>query len=152
MNRLKSIFTILLSFHLVLAMGGLSLYHHICSCSPEPKSSTSIIIEKNCCSSINDDSEICHASKDCNGSECNQCSCETEVKTLTVDKTILVDNIKIEINRNELLLNPVADFLQLTENDNSKILFSTENDESPPKQGKQIVILHQSLKIPPHTS
>ncbi len=152
MNRLKSIFTILLSFHLVLAMGGLSLYHHICSCSPEPKSSTSIIIEKNCCSSINDDFGICHASKDCNGSECNQCSCETEVKTLTVDKTILVDNIKIEINRNELLLNPVADFLQLTENDNSKILFSTENDESPPKQGKQIVILHQSLKIPPHTS
>jgi hypothetical protein len=133
-------------------MGGLSLYHHICSCSPEPKSSTSIIIEKNCCSSINDDFGNCHASKDCNGSECNQCSCETEVKTLTVDKTILVDNIKIEINRNELLLNPVADFLQLTENDNSKILFSTENDESPPKQGKQIVILHQSLKIPPHTS
>jgi hypothetical protein len=150
MKTIKSILTILLSGYLILSMGGFSVFHHLCNCSIEENNNTSIFFEQSCCSSDVSEPIGCHFNTDqntCGDVDCDSCNCETEVEVLTVNESLTVEN-----NR---LSNPIvilSTLLGLAYEDESTDLTAdltnTDNALLPPKPGKSIIILHQSLKIP----
>jgi len=156
MKYVKNIATAALSTYLILAMGGLGIFHHLCKCSPESKSKTSIIVEQSCCSQTNSSSESCHSTAEantCGDDECNKCNCETEVEVLTIDETVIAESIRINpslSNQVLVVLFAIHTQLEITE----KLVSSANNidDQAPPKSGKEINIFFQSLKIPHHIS
>ncbi len=156
MKYVKHIATIVLSLYLILAMSGLGIFHHLCSCSLDSKSKTSLIVEQNCCSQTNSLNEICHSAAEantCGADECNDCNCETEVEVLTIDETLIAESIRINpdlSNHVMVVLFAIHSQLEITEK-----LASSGNPidtKAPPKSGKEINIFFQSLKIPHHIS
>lgn len=156
MKYVKHIATVVLSMYLILAMGGLGIFHHLCKCSPESKSKTSLIVEQSCCSQANSSSESCHSSAEtitCSDDECNNCKCETEIEVLTIDETLIAESIRINpsfSNHVMVVLFALHSQLETTE----KLVSScyTIDDPAPPKSGKEIHIFSQSLKIPQQIS
>ncbi len=150
MIRTKSILTILLSGYLILAMGGLSVFHHLCGCSIEEKNSTSIFLEQSCCSSDISEPIVCHSNTDqntCGDDDCESCNCETEVEVLTVNESLTVETNRLTTPSIYIIniFSAVQD-IDYSEID-SKSLISFK-DLSPPRPGKSIVIFNQCLKIP----
>jgi len=150
MKLLKHISTIVLSFYLILTMGGLSIFHHMCSCNSSV--TTSVLVESSCCSNNNHESLACHSESEhnsCSDSSCNDCNCETEVEYLSISETLTVDHYRITPS-SFTFLSALKSFLAInstetTDRVNNPVFFE---DTSPPLSGKYIVILHQSLKIP----
>jgi hypothetical protein len=154
MKFAKHISTILLSFYLILAMGGLSIFHHMCSCSSSITSS--ILVENSCCSSKIVEPLSCHADAEhnsCSDGSCDDCNCETEIEILSLNETITVDQYRItesSISYSSAIKSFVSFNALNTDKEESPrgYLFDT----SPPLTGQFIVILFQSLKIPSHIS
>lgn len=150
MIRAKSILTILLSGYLILAMGGLSVFHHLCNCSLEEKNNTSIFLEQSCCSSDISEPIVCHSNNNqntCGDKDCDNTNCETEVELLTVNESITVETNRLTTPSIYLINTFSADQdIDYSEID-SKSLISFK-DLSPPRPGKSIVIFNQCLKIP----
>jgi hypothetical protein len=152
MIKTKSILTILLSGYLILAMGGLSVFHHLCGCNSEIKENSSVFIEHSCCSSSNEDSMTCHSDSDnksCGEDGCNDCNCETQVEVFALDYTIVSE-------QSSLVFSKLYQFAKAKNVVQEIILDSqieeltpfSQEDKSPPKAGKYLVILHQNIKIP----
>jgi hypothetical protein len=154
MKIIKHISTILLSFYLILAMGGLSIFHHMCSCNSNV--TTSIIVENSCCSGNTVEPVSCHADSEhntCSDSSCDDCNCETEVEFLSINETITVDQYRItesSISYSSAIKSFVS--FNALNTDKRKDPQGFIEDTSPPLTGKFIVILFQSLKIPSHIS
>ncbi|NHB69783.1 hypothetical protein [Perlabentimonas gracilis] len=148
MKTAKNILTLLLSAYLLLAMGGFSVFHHLCNCSSEARSNTSILVEQSCCSSDAVNSTSCHSeSNTCGEGGCEDCSCETEVEVLAITESLIVENIRL--TSPSIFLINIFDTVQDVDNSeiDSKPLTSFK-DLSPPRPGKSIVISNQCLKIP----
>lgn len=157
MKNAKKISTILFSGYLILAMGGFGIFHHYCGCSSEQFENTSILVEQSCCSPSMDDfgfenQMVCHSDSEnmsCGDDGCNDCNCNTQVEVLKLDYTIqsnhsVFDYSKLyELHNSQFVL--VDNVIESKENDSEKIF---NIDKSPPKAGKFLVILHQSIKIP----
>ncbi len=138
--------------YMLLAMGGLSLYNHLCSC--KGKLITSVLIDKSCCQDL-PEHNACHSDshhKSCEDNTCDNCDCKTQIEILKVDNSIPTEQtanfIKVfqQILFNNIFTNVHFEFSQ-----DIKPFFISER-KPPPLTGKIIVILHQSLKIPPHIS
>jgi hypothetical protein len=152
MKNAKIIFSVLLAMYMLLAMGGLSLYNHICNCKGELI--TSILIDISCCQDEHE-SNACHSDHNhnsCESDECNSCNCETQVEVLKVDNSILADYTVNFVKTFQLIDHKyIFDSITISIFQDIKTLV-TDEGKSPPQTGKHIVILHQSLKIPPHIS
>jgi hypothetical protein len=149
MKSTKQIFALIIAGYLFLVLGGLSVFHHTCSCNN--KISTSIIVENSCCDSHQKHNSCSSNSSNnsCSDSACKECGCKTEVETYAVDETIIVNNSKQVPVRFEYLT------LIHTDRNFPEAELAADNtlrldkfDKSPPDSGKNIVILHQSIKIP----
>ena len=148
MKIAKTILTLLLSGYIIIAMGGFSIFHHLCTCSAQPLLTSSIFVEESCCSSSASNQTSCHAGSKtscCDNTETEQCSCETEVDVLSTDETPIAKHIKLSTTHTILLATLLFNNLTQTEDGQEQKLF-TENF-SPPTSGKYIVILNHSLKI-----
>ena len=149
MKNAKNILTLIIGGYFLLAAGGLSLFHHLCSCNSEVI--TSVIVEQSCCSVSHDATTSCHADREsnsCGEDGCENCNCETQIEVLAIDETINVENTRISIPSITL-------FASLWNAYN--VDFETEVESKqlcdidyslPPITGKHIIILHQSIKIP----
>ena len=151
MIKVKQILTLFLGLYLLIAMGGFSLYHHICSCNNSV--STSIIAEASCCETTSDGEQSCssHSQASCHENGCGDCSCETIVEVLVTDYTITSEAKSTSISK--LIQYATAKSTVLVAKMPAQLKLQTLDefeDKSPPKAGKALVILHQSLKIP-HT-
>jgi hypothetical protein len=154
MKLLKHISTIVLSFYLILTMGGLSIFHHMCSCSSSV--TTSVLVESSCCSSNTVEPISCHADSEnssCSDSSCDDCNCETEVEFLSISETLTVDHYRITASSISYL-SAIKSFLVINalSTDKEETPRGYLFDTSPTLTGQFIVILHQSLKIPSHIS
>jgi hypothetical protein len=152
MIRAKSILTILLSGYLILAMGGLSIFHHLCNCSKEESNNISIFIENSCCPSSGEDSMISLSDsedKSCGEEGCNECSCETQVEVLSLDYTIVSEQFSFDFSKFHELTKANYSIQEIILNSQIEdITAFSPDDKSPPKAGKYLVILHQNIKIP----
>ncbi|MDD3567971.1 MAG: hypothetical protein PHT92_06180 [Bacteroidales bacterium] len=149
MKKTKDILTIILSGYLLLAMGGFSIFHHLCNCTAESKSSTSLLVEQSCCTANSAEPIACHSetnTSSCGASECDDCSCETEVEVLETDETTAIESKRITSTRSTLLIAILFEDFLATNESNPKVPVAAK-DISPPQSGKSIVISNHSLKI-----
>lgn len=147
MKTAKNILTLLLSAYLLLAMGGFSVFHHLCNCSSEARSNTSILVEQSCCSSDAVNSTSCHSeSNTCGEGGCEDCSCETEVEVLETDETLTVEPKRL-LSVQTALLAAILFSDDFATNVNNTDYPVAEKYIPPPKSGKSIVISNHSLKI-----
>ena len=127
-------------------MGGLIVFNHICSCNNE--TTISLFVERNCCNAKAEALTCNMNGGACDAYHCDDCVCETEVEVFVTDYTIA----------SEIKTNAVARFI-LHAIINSRINFELPkefetsftqefNENVPPKAGKYLYILYQSLKIP----
>ena len=150
MKIVKNILIILISAYFVLAIGGLSIFHHLCSCNSQVI--TSVLVEQSCCSNTHAEPSSCHPSNEdgsCGEDGCENCSCETQVEVLAIEESITIENNRISIpsiTLFTLLWNANNIDLQETEVESKSL--ATIDNSLPPKTGKHIVILHHNIKIP----
>lgn len=150
MKTAKSILTILLSGYLIFAMGGLSIFHHLCNCSIEEKNNTSFFLEQSCCSSNIPEPIVCH--NDTNqhtypDEDCDSCNCPTEVELLALNETLTVESSRLSAPIQFLFTIYDVDKEINYSNITSKSIIYNK-DLPPPRSGRSIVILYQCLKIP----
>jgi hypothetical protein len=147
-KKVKQILTLFLGLYLLMAMGGFSLYHHICSCNNSV--SSSIFAEASCCETTSNGEMSCstHSQTSCDENGCGDCSCETIVEVLATDYTITSEAKSGSVSK--LIQYSAAKSTVLVANQPAQLKLQTLDefeDKSPPKAGKELVILHQSLKI-----
>jgi hypothetical protein len=150
MKRTKDLLTIILSGYMLLAMGGFSVFHHLCNCTAESKLSTSLLVEQSCCAANSAEPINCHSNSDtssCGASECDDCSCETEVEVLTVNESLTVENIRLT-TPSIYLINIFSIAQEIDNSEINSTPLTSFKDLSPPRPGKSIVISNQCLKIP----
>lgn len=150
MQRAKSILTILLSGYLIFAMGGLSIFHHLCSCSMEEESSTLVFLEHSCYSTNISEPIVCHNDTNQNTygvDDCESCHCTTEVELLTLNETLTVESNRLSAPIQFLItINDIAQEIDDSNFISKSIIYN--KDLPPPRSGRAIVILYQRLKIP----
>lgn len=150
MKIAKSILTILLSGYLIFAMGGLSVFHHLCSCSIEEKNNTSVFSEQSCCTSSIPEPAVCHSDthqNSCADSDCESGNCTTEVELLTLNETLTVESNRLSAPIQFLLtIYDIAQKINYSQTTSKSIIYN--KDLPPPRSGRAIVILYQRLKIP----
>jgi hypothetical protein len=148
MKKAKIILSVILAIYMLMAMGGLSLYNHMCSC--KGKQITSVLIDKSCCQDTAEH-DACHSDShhnSCEDNTCGTCNCETQIEILKVENSIPTEQtisfIKVyqQIFLKALFTDNFFEFAQ-----DIKPFFSNEG-KPPPLTGKFIVILYQNLKIP----
>lgn len=152
MKKTRAILAILLSGYLVLAMGGLNIFHHICNCNTALDTKISILADQSCCTANSYNNLPSHAGsehRDCSQGNCSDCNCETQATLLAVDYTTINSEISTELSKlfqfATSSINPVE---ILTESEIAVPVHNIKVVKSPPKAGKHLVILNQSLKIP----
>ncbi|MDD2277934.1 MAG: hypothetical protein PHI03_01065 [Bacteroidales bacterium] len=150
MKTAKPILTIILSGYLIFAMGGLSIFHHLCNCSTEENNNTSFFLEQSCCSSNIPEPIVYHNDTNqniCGVDDCESCNCTTLFELLALNDTVKVDSSRLST--------PVQ-FLFTTYDVDQEINYSSITSKSIiynkhlpiPRSGRAIVILYQRLKIP----
>lgn len=150
MRKSFQIFSFLLSGYMVLAMGGLSIFHHFCNCKSEV--STSVIIEQSCCSPSPVEPKGCLSNSErstCGENGCDDCNCETQVEILTIDFTIAPNQASSTILRIFQFTTQNIELEEKIADNHSNITIQTvSEDKSPPKAGRFLLILYQNIKIP----
>ncbi|HCX99793.1 MAG TPA: hypothetical protein DG754_06595 [Bacteroidales bacterium] len=151
MKTAKSILTILLSGYLILAMGGLSIFYHLCNCSiEEEKNNTLVFLEQSCCSSSIPEPAVCRSDthqNSCADSDCESGNCTTEVELLTLNETLTVESNRLSAPIQSLFtIYDIAQEINYSKAISKSIVYN--KNLPPPRFGRSIVILHQCLKIP----
>ncbi|MDD2197698.1 MAG: hypothetical protein PHW91_10985 [Bacteroidales bacterium] len=150
MKTAKSILTILLSGYLILAMGGLSVFYHLCNCSIEEKNHTLVFLEQSCCSSDVPEPNVCH--NDTNQTtytdeDCENCNCTTEFELLSLNETLTVESNRLSAPIQFLFtIYDIAQEINYSKAKSKSIVYN--KDLPPPRSGRSIAILYQCLKIP----
>ncbi|MFA5648106.1 MAG: hypothetical protein WC951_07325 [Bacteroidales bacterium] len=148
MKRTKSILPILFGVYLIFAMGGLSIFHHLCNCSIEEET-TSVFSNQSCCSSSMPEPATCHNDTQQNAydDDCESGNCTTEIELLTLNETLTVESNTLSSPNQPLIAIPSITQAVNYSSLNSKSTIYNK-DLPPPKTGRSIVILHQCLKVP----
>ncbi len=150
MKVLKTILTLLLSIYFALASGGIHLVNHICGCNHQEVQF--VDAETHCCSDSNEQPHTdCEAESiyNDNHDDCIGTSCKTVVTELKVEPAILNPALSANTLKFAQLtfiemdaVKPNLDIVEQTFD-----YYSNFDDKSPPKAGRLLVIIHQSLKI-----
>ncbi len=148
MKRTKSILPILFGVYLIFAMGGLSIFHHLCNCSIEEET-TSVFSNQSCCSSSMPEPATCHNDTQQNAydDDCESGNCTTEFELLSLNETLTVESNRLSAPIQFLFT--IYDIAQEINYSKAKSKSIVYNKDLPPlRSGRSIVILHQCLKIP----
>jgi hypothetical protein len=152
MKEAKSILILLLSGYLIFAMGGLSVFHHICNCNSSDNTTISIVANESCCAPNTNNSLQCDANSEdnsCSGLDCSDCGCKVQVAVLEIDYTTTNSDIAPNLLRLFQFAISSANIEEiLTKSESTVPLPFISTNKFPPKAGKYLLILNQSLKIP----
>lgn len=148
MNFVKRISTIILAAYMLIAMGGLSLFYHFCTCTNTVI--TSLIVEETCCEHSIPTQGCCDSTdtNECHSESEKGCDCDTNVKIFRVDNTptpIVIKTLVEDVNL--LVFNEIILSFELNSSEQNQS-FYIPTFKSPPKSGRDIVIALQKIKIP----
>jgi hypothetical protein len=156
---IKNIATILVVSLLVIATGGLNIYHHICHC--EGESSASLFAATTCqhqqeakaasCCKTVEVPDCCKGKQapaqkhHCNGHDC----CQTTSQYLKISDSFQPGLAKVSL-KPLVLPSPIIYIDLPTEEYSSPALTLFNADQPPPDTGKQIVVALHQLKLDPY--
>lgn len=147
MKRVKHILNILLSAYLIVAMGGLIVFNHICSCNKE--TTISFFVESSCCGAEINALSCNLQGGTCGNNQCEDCACETEVATYSVDETIASSKAKVKLSVQKNPNTAILSFnILLASIEKNETATADQHEKPPAISGKKLVIQYHSLKIP----
>jgi len=149
MKTLKKILTLFVSLQLVVAVAGMSVYSHNCSCTNTVKNT--FLVENSCCDHAIPAAKSCceKTAPTCNAH--GDCGCQTEVKVFSLNQPFIQapSLSKVELKEFEFEIVEIYIPVEIPTLSNYTLNLSTE---PPPLSGFEITIALCSLKIPIHLS
>jgi len=148
MKTVKRIATIILAGYMLLAMGGLSVFYHYCTCTNTVIAS--LMVEDSCCDSTPSEPGCCGATdtNSCHTQSENDCDCDTDVKVFRVDDATTTINNSVIVQDINLLGAVEYLFSRMILASEQKITVVLPTYIPPPIAGKELVIAIHSFKIP----
>lgn len=148
MNRVNRILSLLFAAYMLVAMGGLSVFYHFCSCTNTL--SSSVLIDESCCDNHIPDNSCCEttSAESCHSESENDCDCHTDIVVYKVEEATTALSLPIQVK--DITLFVSADILFSFELLIHETPVSEFNSYSaPPLAGRDMVIAYQCIKIPP---
>lgn len=152
MKTINHIVTLILAGYMLIAMGGLNVFYHFCTCMNV--ASTSLMIEDRCCENSETQNDCCgsHETHSCDSETNHNCDCNTEVKVFRVEDAVIAFNTNILVEDISLLGFVDIYFSNEVFNSNQEINVIPLSFAAPPLAGKELVINFHSFKIPENFS